>query len=188
LAEAQMRNAMSIGEGKWSVFVERPMSSFSPGNLPPHEVRTPGQLLPCSQPAGTCGHLAACPRWAWTGQKYSRRIFRRSHRPWRTVPVRSCRGSNLAAADLVICQTGCISHDDYWRVQDHCRRTGKPCILVDQAALPSAAQGTGQPVVVLRLAGWWAFSAAPRHAACSAGLIAKTASWRFCNKRWQLFF
>ena len=26
LAEAQMRNAMSIGEGKWSVFVERPMS------------------------------------------------------------------------------------------------------------------------------------------------------------------
>lgn len=59
---------------------------------------------------------------------------------------------SLAAADLVICQTGCISHDDYWRVQDHCRRTGKPCILVDQAALPSAAQGPGQPVVVLRLA------------------------------------
>lgn len=26
LAEAQMRNAMSIGEGKWSVFVERPGS------------------------------------------------------------------------------------------------------------------------------------------------------------------
>ena len=60
---------------------------------------------------------------------------------------------SLAAADMVICQTGCISHDDYWRVQDHCRRTGKPCILVDQAALPSAAQGTGQPVVVVRLAG-----------------------------------
>ena len=60
---------------------------------------------------------------------------------------------SLAAADLVICQTGCISHDDYWRVQDHCRRTGKPCILVDQAALPSAVQGPGQPVVVLRLPG-----------------------------------
>jgi putative tricarboxylic transport membrane protein len=26
LAEAQMRNALSIGEGRWSVFVERPMS------------------------------------------------------------------------------------------------------------------------------------------------------------------
>ena len=26
LAEAQMRNALSISEGKWSIFVERPMS------------------------------------------------------------------------------------------------------------------------------------------------------------------
>jgi putative tricarboxylic transport membrane protein len=26
LAEAQMRNALSIGEGRWSVFIERPMS------------------------------------------------------------------------------------------------------------------------------------------------------------------
>ena len=26
LAEAQMRNALSIGEGRWSVFVDRPMS------------------------------------------------------------------------------------------------------------------------------------------------------------------
>lgn len=43
----------------------------------------------------------------------------------------------LAAADLVICQTGCISHDAYWRVKDHCRRTGKRCVFV---ASPS---GTG---------------------------------------------
>ena len=27
LAEAQMRNALSIGEGKWTVFIERPMSA-----------------------------------------------------------------------------------------------------------------------------------------------------------------
>jgi len=27
LAEAQMRNALSIGEGKWGVFIERPMSA-----------------------------------------------------------------------------------------------------------------------------------------------------------------
>jgi hypothetical protein len=37
---------------------------------------------------------------------------------------------SLGAADLVICQTGCLSHGAYWRVQDHCRRTGKPCVLV----------------------------------------------------------
>ena len=28
LAEAQLRNAMSIGEGKWSVFADRPVSVF----------------------------------------------------------------------------------------------------------------------------------------------------------------
>ena len=28
LAEAQMRNALSIGEGKWTVFLERPVSVF----------------------------------------------------------------------------------------------------------------------------------------------------------------
>lgn len=40
--------------------------------------------------------------------------------------------ASLSAADLVICQTGCVSHDAYWRVQDHCKRTGKQCVLVEQ--------------------------------------------------------
>jgi hypothetical protein len=44
--------------------------------------------------------------------------------------------STLAAADLVICQTGCISHDAYWRVKNHCKRTGKPCVFMDT---PSSA-------------------------------------------------
>jgi hypothetical protein len=39
--------------------------------------------------------------------------------------------ASLAAADLIICQTGCISHNAYWRVKDHCRRTGKRCVFVD---------------------------------------------------------
>ncbi|WP_298210077.1 DUF2325 domain-containing protein [Acidovorax sp.] len=62
--------------------------------------------------------------------------------------------ASLAAADLVICQTGCISHDEYWRVQDHCRRTGKPCILVDQPLAVRQAQALAaiQPMVVLRMA------------------------------------
>jgi hypothetical protein len=41
---------------------------------------------------------------------------------------------NLGAADLVICQAGCISHGAYWRVQDYCKRTGKPCVLIEQSA------------------------------------------------------
>ena len=41
---------------------------------------------------------------------------------------------SLVAADLVICQTGCLSHGAYWRVQDICKRTGKACVLVDEPA------------------------------------------------------
>ncbi|RQP22216.1 DUF2325 domain-containing protein [Piscinibacter terrae] len=44
--------------------------------------------------------------------------------------------ATLAAADLVICQTGCISHNAYWRVKDHCKRTGKQCVFVES---PSTA-------------------------------------------------
>lgn len=40
--------------------------------------------------------------------------------------------ASLVAADLVICQTGCLSHGAYWRVQDHCKRTGKACVVVEQ--------------------------------------------------------
>ncbi|WP_225976114.1 DUF2325 domain-containing protein, partial [Paracidovorax avenae] len=49
--------------------------------------------------------------------------------------------ASLRAADFVICQTGCVGHDDYWRVQDHCRRTGKPCVLVDQPQVVHVMRG-----------------------------------------------
>jgi hypothetical protein len=44
--------------------------------------------------------------------------------------------ATLAAATLVICQTGCVSHDAYWRVKDHCKRTGTRCVFVNN---PSAS-------------------------------------------------
>lgn len=56
--------------------------------------------------------------------------------------------ATLAAADLVICQTGCISHDAYWRVKHHCKRTGKRCVFVDtpsKAALARAIQDLATP-------------------------------------------
>lgn len=60
-----------------------------------------------------------------------------------------------ATTEWVFCQTGCLSHDAYWRVQDHCRRTGQACLLVDapQAAhvaahLESARHGS-QPLLPL---------------------------------------
>jgi hypothetical protein len=49
--------------------------------------------------------------------------------------------SSLAAADLVICQTGCISHSAYWRVKDFCKRTGKRCVFIDNPSISSLARG-----------------------------------------------
>jgi len=43
----------------------------------------------------------------------------------------------LAAADIVICQAGCISHNAYWRVKDSCKRTGKPCLFVKNGSSTS---------------------------------------------------
>jgi hypothetical protein len=48
--------------------------------------------------------------------------------------------ASLAAADLVICQTGCISHGAYWRVKDHCKRTGTQCVFVDNPSASSLAR------------------------------------------------
>ncbi len=48
--------------------------------------------------------------------------------------------ASLAAADLVICQTGCVSHGAYWRVKDHCKRTGKRCVFVDKPSSSSLAR------------------------------------------------
>lgn len=42
--------------------------------------------------------------------------------------------ASMVAADLVICQTGCLSHGAYWRDQEQCRRTDKPCVLPDAPA------------------------------------------------------
>ncbi len=39
--------------------------------------------------------------------------------------------TTLSAADLVLCQTGCVSHDAYWRVKEHCKRHGKRCVFVE---------------------------------------------------------
>jgi hypothetical protein len=48
--------------------------------------------------------------------------------------------ASLAAADLVICQTGCVSHGAYWRVKDHCKRTGKRCVFVEKPSVSSMAR------------------------------------------------
>lgn len=57
--------------------------------------------------------------------------------------------ATLVAADLVICQTGCISHNAYWRVKDYCKRTGKQCVFVENpgTACLKRALSTLQPII-----------------------------------------
>jgi hypothetical protein len=69
----------------------------------------------------------------------------------------------LSAADLVICQTGCISHNAYWRVKDFCRRTGKRCVFVDNPSTSSLARS------LLRLGGDGEVSAPARVVPLDAG-------------------
>lgn len=52
--------------------------------------------------------------------------------------------ASLAAADLVICQTGCLSHNAYWLVKDHCKRTGKRCVYLDKPSVAGFARGLAQ--------------------------------------------
>ncbi len=56
--------------------------------------------------------------------------------------------ATLAAADLVICQTGCISHGAYWRVKEHCKRTGKRCVFVENPSASSLARGLARMVSI----------------------------------------
>jgi hypothetical protein len=45
--------------------------------------------------------------------------------------------TSMAAADLVICQTACISHSAYWRVKDYCKRHQKRCLFIDNPSISS---------------------------------------------------
>jgi len=52
--------------------------------------------------------------------------------------------ASLVAADLVICQTGCISHNAYWKVKDFCKRTGKRCVFVENPSASSLVRSLEQ--------------------------------------------
>jgi hypothetical protein len=72
-----------------------------------------------------------------SGASFAKRLVemaggRFTHHPAADTDDHAALEASLIATDLVICQSGCVSHNAYWRVQDHCRRTGKQCVLVRQ--------------------------------------------------------
>jgi hypothetical protein len=107
--------------------------------------RLQGLLLPARRRAAPAGAMAAdlrekavlCVGRAEEASAMARQLVeiaggRYLHHDGQDDVDAAALEASLRAADLVICQTGCVSHGAYWRVQDHCRRTGKPCVLVGE--------------------------------------------------------
>lgn len=56
--------------------------------------------------------------------------------------------AKLNSADLVICQAGCVSHEAYFRVKEHCKKRGIQCVYVQnpsKSALRKALQMIAAP-------------------------------------------
>jgi Uncharacterized protein conserved in bacteria (DUF2325) len=49
----------------------------------------------------------------------------------------------LAAADLVLCQAGCVNHEAYHCVKQHCKRAGTEVIFIDRPSLSRFATAIG---------------------------------------------
>jgi len=51
--------------------------------------------------------------------------------------------SQLAGADLVLCQAACVNHEAYRCVKSHCKRAGTTCIYLDRPSLSRFARELG---------------------------------------------
>lgn len=51
--------------------------------------------------------------------------------------------AQLAAADLVLCQSGCLNHNAYSRVKEYCKRSGKPCVYLGKPGAGSFERALG---------------------------------------------
>lgn len=47
----------------------------------------------------------------------------------------------LAHADMVVCPVDCVNHTAFFAVKHYCRRSGKPCVLLDRSNLPAFRKG-----------------------------------------------
>ncbi|MEO9101328.1 MAG: DUF2325 domain-containing protein [Burkholderiaceae bacterium] len=115
-AEWQQLNQQSIGE--------LPEANAVGANASPApESRFDAQSVLC-----VGGRTAAVPLYRHIVEKVGGRFL---HHDGGLEDSSSRLEATLAAADLVICQTGCISHNAYWRVKEHCKRTGKRCVFME---------------------------------------------------------
>ncbi|EGI76000.1 DUF2325 domain-containing protein [Hylemonella gracilis] len=119
--------------------VDQPAKTGSLGETTRSEAHLPTRLEGC---AVLCvgGRQASVPVYR---ELIEHRGARFLHHDGGTEDNSSQLDATLAAADLVICQSGCISHNAYWRVKDHCKRTGKRCVFVDQPSRSALERALG---------------------------------------------
>ncbi|HEU4855388.1 MAG TPA: DUF2325 domain-containing protein, partial [Nitrosospira sp.] len=47
----------------------------------------------------------------------------------------------LDHADMVVCPMDCVNHTVFFTVKRYCRRSGKPCVLLDRSSLSTFRKG-----------------------------------------------
>jgi len=47
----------------------------------------------------------------------------------------------LTCADMVICPVDCVNHATYFAVKYFCKKSGKPCALLDRSDMPTFRKG-----------------------------------------------
>jgi hypothetical protein len=97
---------------------------------PASEVTVVGPGIPLADQSVRCvgGLTSSVPLYRRLVEDQGARFM---HHDGGDEPSASQLESTLAVADLVICQAGCVSHNAYWRVKHHCKRTGKRCVFVE---------------------------------------------------------
>lgn len=58
--------------------------------------------------------------------------------------------SLLSSADAVVCPADCVSHDAYLRTKRYCKRTGKPCLLLERSGIGAFAKALSDLAAVPR--------------------------------------
>ncbi|WP_138519062.1 DUF2325 domain-containing protein [Limnobacter alexandrii] len=119
--------------------------------IQPAEASTPACTKPCNKPLeNRCvlcvgGRPSAVPLYRQTVETRGATFM---HHDGGQEEGIAQLDAKLNSADLVICQAGCVSHEAYFRVKEHCKKRGIQCVYVQnpsKSALRKALQTLAAP-------------------------------------------
>lgn len=106
------------------------------------EERCDGHCESCAnETAGHCvlcvgGRTALIPQYRLLAERLGIRLI---HHDGGKEEALSRLADMINTADAVICPTDCVSHNAYYQLKRHCKRTGKPCVLFKGASISGFA-------------------------------------------------